>query len=296
MEPYIGNNWWLTPTFITDGKIYLGHMEHSALDPKPRGAPYMCLNATDGTLIWSIDGAFRQTCWGGRAIIGDSIIATMDTYDQQIYAIGKGPSSISVTAPDTAVPFNTPVIIKGTVTDVSPGTEDMALKLRFPSGVPAVSDDSMSEWMLYVYKQFARPTDATGVAVSIDATDPNNNYVHLGDTTSDSSGAFSFMFTPENPGKYTIYATFAGSAGYYASFAETAIGVMDAPAATAAPTATPTETQTETPTATPTATASPSPAPNPDTGPSTDMYMIAAAAVIIIVVVAVAALVLRKRK
>ena len=35
---------------------------------------------------------FRDTRWGGNGIIGDSIIATMDTYDQRVYAIGKGPS------------------------------------------------------------------------------------------------------------------------------------------------------------------------------------------------------------
>ena len=238
-ESYLGNNWWLVPTFITDGKIYVGHMEHSALDPKPRGTPFICLNATDGTLIWSIDGAFRQSRWGGRAIIGDSIIATQDTYDQRIYAIGKGPSAITVSAPDTAVPFKTPVIIKGSVTDVSPGTEDEALKLRFPDGVPAVSDDSMSEWMLYVYKQFSRPTDATGVAVSLDAVDPNGNFVHIGDTTSDASGLFSFMYTPEISGKYTVYATFAGSKSYYPAFAQTAMGIQEAPAVTAAPTTAP---------------------------------------------------------
>jgi outer membrane protein assembly factor BamB len=238
-ESYIGNNWWLVPTFITDGKIYVGHMEHSALDPKPRGAPFICLNATDGSLIWEIDGAFRQTRWGGRAIIGDSIIATMDTYDQRVYAIGKGPSAISVSAPDTAVAFNAPVMIKGSVTDVSPGTEDEALKLRFPDGVPAVSDDSMSEWMLYVYKQFSRPTNATGVAVSLDALDPNGNFVHIGDTTSDASGTFSYMFTPQTAGKYTIYATFIGSKSYYASFAQTAMGVQEAVQPTATPTAAP---------------------------------------------------------
>jgi outer membrane protein assembly factor BamB len=64
------------PTFVADGKIYCGHLEHSALDPKPRGAPFFCLNATDGTLLWKADGLFRQSRWGGRAIIGDSIIAT----------------------------------------------------------------------------------------------------------------------------------------------------------------------------------------------------------------------------
>jgi hypothetical protein len=238
-ESYISNNWWLMSVFFTDGKCYIGSMEHSALDPKPRGAPFICLNATDGTEIWRANGLFRQTRWGGRAIIGDSIIATMDTYDQRVYAIGKGPSTMTVTAPDTAVPFDTPLIVRGTVTDVSPGATTDEMKLRFPNGVPAMSDASMSDWMLYVYKQFAQPAGATGVAVSIDAMDPNGNYVHLGDATSDSSGMFSCPVTPEVPGYYTVYATFGGSAAYYASYAETSFVVAEEPVATPAPTASP---------------------------------------------------------
>ncbi|GAI02535.1 unnamed protein product, partial [marine sediment metagenome] len=40
------NNWWAQILFITDGKLYMGHSEHSPIDPKPRGAPFYCLNAT----------------------------------------------------------------------------------------------------------------------------------------------------------------------------------------------------------------------------------------------------------
>jgi hypothetical protein len=79
-------------------KKRLGHGEHSSNHPLPRGAPFICVNATSGEEIWRIDGAFRQTAWGGLAIIGDSIIATMDTYDLRVYAIGKGPSATTVTA------------------------------------------------------------------------------------------------------------------------------------------------------------------------------------------------------
>jgi outer membrane protein assembly factor BamB len=226
-ESYLGNDWWTVPVAVTDGKIYIGSMEHSPLDPKPRGAPFICLNATTGAEIWRINGAFRQTRWGGRGIIGDSIIATMDTYDQQVYAIGKGPSATSVTAAGLAAAFNQPIVITGTVMDVSPGTISDNAKLRFPHGVPAMSDASQSEWMLYVYKQFQQPTDVTGVPVSIDAIDPSGGYVHLGDTTSDSSGTFSFMFTPSASGKYTVYATFHGSAAYYGSYAQTALGVQE---------------------------------------------------------------------
>ena len=239
-ESYISKDWWAMALFYTDGKCYIGTMEHSALDPKPRGAPMYCLNATDGTLIWRADGLFRSSRWGGRAIIGDSVIAAMDTYDQRVYAIGKGPSTMTVDAPDAAIQFGDSLIIRGTVMDNSPGTQSDEIKLRFPNGVPAMSDASMSDWMLYVYKQFSQPGSAVGVPVSIDAVDPNMNYVHLGDATTDGSGMFSLMYTPEIPGYFTVYATFGGSASYYASYAETTFGVMEAPPATAAPTASPT--------------------------------------------------------
>ncbi len=71
--------------------------------PLPRGGPYICLNATNGKVIFRIDGAFRETRWGGNGVIGDSIIATMDTYDQRVYAIGKGPSEVTVSAPNVGI-------------------------------------------------------------------------------------------------------------------------------------------------------------------------------------------------
>jgi hypothetical protein len=240
VDPYheylFGPDWWLGIVFITDGKVYVGSSEHSGNQPLPRGAPFVCVNATTGELIWRANGLFRQTTWGGDAIIGDSIIATMDTYDQRVYGIGKGPSATTVEAPMTAITIGGSVVIQGTVTDVSPGVKDSALTLRFPNGVPAVSDESMSDWMLYVYKQFPRPTNATGVEVTLDAYDPNGNFVHLGTATSDTSGFYSYAWTtPEIPGKYTIIATFAGSGAYYASYAEAAAIVQEAPAATPPP-------------------------------------------------------------
>jgi outer membrane protein assembly factor BamB len=234
------NNWWQKPVFITDGKIYVGHTEHSPINPMPRGAPFICLNATtdnpDGEVIWRADGMFRQTRWGGRAIIGDSIIATMDTYDQRIYAIGKGPSATTVSAGPEVSVHGSSVIVKGMVTDISPGTEEYALTARFPNGVPAVCDDNMSEWMLYVHKQFVRPADIIGVDVVVTVIDPNGNVYDVGTATSDASGFYKVAFTPEVPGEYTIIASFPGSGAYYGSYAETAINVDPAPTPTVAPT------------------------------------------------------------
>jgi hypothetical protein len=127
-------------------------------------------------------------------------------------------------------------VIQGTVTDISPGTEEYALRARFPHGVSAVADENMTAWMEYVYMQYPLPADVVGVEVTLDAVDSNGNFVHLGTATSDTSGAFSYAWTtPDIPGKYTIIATFPGSKSYYASYAETAAVVTEAPAAPATP-------------------------------------------------------------
>ena len=240
-DPYMqalwSNNWPVGHLIATDGKIYFANLEHSANQPLPRGGPFVCLNATTGELIFRANGLFRQTVWGGRAIIGDSIIATMDTYDQRVYAIGKGPSAMTVEAPMAAVPLGTSIVIRGSVTDVSPGTKSDELTLRFSNGVPAVSDESMSDWMLYVYKQFPRPTNATGVDVTLNVIDSNGNFREIGKTTADASGFFSYQWTPDIEGKYTVITSFAGSKSYYGSSAETAFAV-DPAAPTPAPTAT----------------------------------------------------------
>jgi outer membrane protein assembly factor BamB len=233
------NDWSIRPVIVTDGKIYMGNSEHSPVDPKPRGGPFVCVNATTGEEIWRADGLFRQTDWGGRAVIGDSIIATMDTYDQRIYAIAKGPSATSVSVQNDVTTHGSSVLVKGMVTDVSPGTQEYALTARFPNGVPAVADENMSDWMLYVYKQFERPADVVGVEVVVEVVDPNTNFYEVGRTTSDADGFFSCAFTPEVPGKYTIIASFAGSKAYYGSHAKTAINVEEAPAATPEPTPVP---------------------------------------------------------
>ena len=101
-----------------------------------------------------------------------------------------------------------------------------------------MADDNQSDWMLYVYKQFPRPADAIGVDVTLAVVDPNGNCYDVATTTSNADGFYSAMFTPIVPGKYTVYATFAGSKAYWGSSAVTAINVEEA-VASAAPTPTP---------------------------------------------------------
>ena len=263
------DNWPMRIQFIAAGKIYLVEGEHSPNQPLPRGGPMVCLNATTGELIWSVNMMYYYRT---NVIIGDNIIALMNSYDQQVYAIGKGPSATTVTAPDISVELGKSVMIKGKVIDTSPGTEKYALTTRFPNGVPAVSDESMSSWMEYVYMQMPRPTNATGVIVLIDVIDSNGNNRNIGSTTTDASGVFTFEWKPDITGKFTVTATFAGSKAYYPSSAETGFVVDAAPAT---PTPTPQQLQS-----------------------NSDMYFVPAIAGIIVAIAigfAVTILVLRKR-
>jgi len=242
--------YWSGIALVSDGKVYVAFGEPA------QGASFVCLDAFTGDEVWRVDGMFRQTWGGPNVFIGDSVIVTLDTYDQRVYAIGKGPTDITASAPDITVPFDTPVMVTGRVTDVSPGTFDSGLgtyrnvdvtiptwesvmKLRFPDGVPAVSDESQGEWMKYVYKNLPRPADVVGVEVVVSVLDSNDNYYEVGRTTADGNGAFMCEFTPLIPGDYVVYAAFEGSDSYYGSVAKAFISVADEIPAPPPPTPTP---------------------------------------------------------
>jgi hypothetical protein len=159
-----------------------------------------------------------------------------NSFDGQIYTLGKGPTATAFSIQNDVLTHGNSVLLKGLITDESPGTKDSDRLARFPHGVPAVSDASMSEWMEYVYMQQPRPADINGVEVVISVLDPNNNSYEVGRTTSDANGMFSLLFEPEVSGEYTVIASFAGSESYWPSSAQTAIAVMEAPEPTATPT------------------------------------------------------------
>jgi len=198
-------------------------------------AQQLALNLTDGSVVWSID-AFDVT--SGPAI-SDGIMTTLNAYDNQIYAYGKGPTKVTVDTPDTAFTLGTPVVVKGTVTDISAGSQQDAVAMNFPNGLPCVSDKSMSDWMMYAYMQQPCPANVTGVKVTVSVLDPNNNEYEVGTTTSTAEGTFGLNFVPPVPGEYTVIATFEGSEAYYSSYASTYLYVTEPPAVTPPPTPTP---------------------------------------------------------
>jgi hypothetical protein len=226
-SPY--GNYPINMACIADGKIYLVSGEHSPTQPLWRGNYIRCINASNGAELWKVlhwgAGIGGAHLTGMCVVMADGYVVGLNLYDNQVYCYGKGPSATTVTAPNTVITQGQSLMITGTVTDQSPGAK----------GTPAIADESMEAWMEYLYMQQGIPGNATGVEVTLDALDPNGNFVHIGTVTSDMSGGFKKMYTPEVPGEYTVIATFAGSASYYSSYAETAIYVQEAPEPTEAP-------------------------------------------------------------
>ena len=218
---------------VAGGVLYTITGEHTFETPIFKGAVSRAINATDGTEIWTLSSAVASS---SLTAIADGYATWCNGYDNQIYVVGRGPSATTVSAPDVAASFGTPVVIKGTVMDISAGTTQNEQAARFPNGVPAMSDASMKDWMGYVYQQQPLPADAVGVNVTLSVIDSNTNCYDIGTTTTDANGFFSYEWTPAIPGKFTVFATFAGTNGYWPSQAETAFTVMKAPTATTEPT------------------------------------------------------------
>jgi hypothetical protein len=220
---------------IGNDVIYTVTTEHTVSTPIYKGAKARAINATDGTEIWTLS-SFTNSFHSTSYAIADGFSTWWNGYDNQIYTVGRGPSATTVSVQDDVITHGSSVLVKGMVIDTAAGTAQDEQAARFPNGVPAVSDESMGDWMEYVYQQKPCPSDVTGVEVVIEVLDPNTNYYEVGRTTSDADGLFHCAFIPEVPGEYTIIATFEGSDGYWPSHAETAINVEEAPVITPEPT------------------------------------------------------------
>jgi len=220
---------------IADGKLYYANGEHSPTEPLARGWRLWALNATTGEYLWDISGG------GGAGAVADGYLTYDNKYDGHMYVFGKGPSETTVSAPQTSVSSGTSAVISGTVLDQSPAQP----------GAACVSKESMTTYMEYLHMQ--RPIDGfyhnvtvTGVPVSIDVIDPNHNYFHIADVTSDEKGNFGYAWTPTIPGLYKITASFAGDDSYGSSSATAYATVSEVPASTTVPTPIPLEAQTNT--------------------------------------------------
>ena len=223
---------------IGNGIVYMVTTEHTIETPLFKGGFTSAVNATTGQLIWTLSdytGEFFTTSYA----MADGYNTWFNGYDNSIYVVGRGPSQTTVDAPNVATTIGVPVVIRGSVLDTATGTQGTQQKGDFPNGVPCASDASMTAWMGYVYQQQAMPTNFTGVKVQLSVLDSNGNHYSIGTTTTDTSGMYTLSYTPTISGNYTVYATFAGTNGYWPSSAETSF-VATGAHATEAPTATPT--------------------------------------------------------
>jgi len=216
--PFVG-------TFMTiaDGKVFAAQSNSHGV-PLFRGAHLYAIDAFSGDKIWKINGFFLSVM-----PVADGYLVAFNGYDNQIYSFGKGPTEITVTAPDAGIPLGSSALIRGTIMDISSGSKQDGVVELFPNGLPAIADEDMSEWMEYLYQQQPMPMDATGVKVTLDTIDPNGKFISIGTATSNMDGTYGFQWTPEIEGKYEIIATFEGSDSYYSSYTTTYIGVDPAP-------------------------------------------------------------------
>ncbi len=228
---------------VGNGVVYTATEEHTVPNPIYKGATYRGINATTGQEIWTLSGYASEWSNPGTAFaIADGYATFMNGLDNQIYSVGRGPSVTTVSAPNFGLSFGTPVVIKGTVMDISAGTKQATQAVDFPNGVPVASDASMKDWMGYVYQQKPLPTNFTGVDVTINVLDSNNNFRSIGTATTDATGTYRLSWTPDIPGDYTVIATFAGNNGYWPSSSEDGFKVMEQASATATPTPAPAST------------------------------------------------------
>ena len=223
---------------IGNGIVYTTTTEHTLEMPIYRDAPQQAINATTGQLIWTLNDVTSEAGGPGAALdtgyIADGFSVTLNGYDNQIYCVGRGASTTTVSAPSLAAASGQSIVISGTVMDVSSGTTQNEQAARFHNGVPVSSDASMTEWMGYVYQQKPLPTNFTGVEVTINVVDSNGNHRTIGTATTDANGYYSLKWIPDISGKYNVFATFAGTNGYWPSQEETSFAV-DSAGATALP-------------------------------------------------------------
>jgi hypothetical protein len=222
---------------LDDGVIYIAVTEHTIETPIFKGSFTRAINASNGAELWTINdytGEFGAVSYA----IADGYTNFFNGIDNQIYTLGRGPTSMTVTAPNLAAASSQPVVIAGTLTDISSGTKQDQLASRFANGVPLAADSVMGDWMGYLYQQKPLPSSFLGVTVDISVLDSNGNYRSIGTTTTDATGKYNLVWTPDISGTYQVIATFAGTNGYWPASATTVFNVMEAHP-TEAPTASP---------------------------------------------------------
>jgi len=211
------------PIQILDGKLYTYTAEHTPEPPFYRGAPTLCIDAITGDLVWKIGmtGASQFGRTSLQASFGDGYM-TFGSRSGVMYCFGIGLSETTVAA--TSVGKS--VLVTGSVLDLSPAQP----------GAQCVAKESMAALMEQLHMGASvggilGDVMLIGVPVLLGYTDSNGNSYEMATVITDGySGTFSYEWTPERAGKYTITATFLGDESYGESFATTYVIAQETPA------------------------------------------------------------------
>ena len=184
------------------GVVFFNTFTTYRLMPRPRFHQLVALDEETGETLWKLPIGINPLS------IAEGIMVGTDGESGIQYAFGKGKTATTVTTQQV----QDGMLIEGSVLDLSPGAPN----------TPAVSEADMAEWMDYLHGQNATlinsPPVPKGVSVQLTAIGSDGNVVDLGSVTSDSTGHFGYYWKSTNAGLYTVYATFAGSESYWASF------------------------------------------------------------------------------
>ena len=219
---------------IGNGVIYTVATQHTTITPISKGQQARGINATDGTEIWTISD-YTGEFFSESYAMADGYCNWFNGYDNQIYTVGRGPSTMTVSAPNLAAASGQAIVVSGSVLDISAGSKQNEQAARFPNGIPLANDMIMGDWMGYVYQQKPLPSNFLGVDVEISVVDANGNFRSIGSATTDAKGKYNLVWTPDIPGTYQVVATFSGTNGYWPCSDTTAFSVSEA-AATPEPT------------------------------------------------------------
>ena len=223
--------WQFGTQSIADGKIFLS--EGSMYNPPLHPAWRLAIDVETGQLVWKIL-SYSGRCPGA---VADGFLVEWNSFDNQIYCFGKGPSRTIVEAKPAVTQVGEAVLIEGKVLDNSPGAKQHGIIERFQDGLPAVADEDMSPWMEYVYMQQIKPDVVGGVNVELYAIDETGQATYIDTVCTDplNGGIFRLLWTPPKQGTYIISAVFRGTESYYSSNAQTTIGVSPKEPAPATP-------------------------------------------------------------
>jgi len=206
---------------VADGKIYVAATEHTPSMPLIRGEKLHCLDAITGEELWNFTASPIYYSRSFSGVVADGYLTFASENDGYMYVFGKGQSTTTVATAQIGVQKGMPLMISGSVLDMSPAQP----------GTACVSDESMNVWMDHIHHQNPIPEDVEGVTVVLTAIDSNDNSIIIGETTTDIAGSFGKSWTPTDEGDYRIEATFVGTESYGSSYDTTYVAVGPAPSA-----------------------------------------------------------------